>query len=160
MTSSCYECVVNSDQKKKCPRCREGMAHSRFCSFTKTFEVLSKYGLDASNSWVKKLRKEIGKDKVYSQHLDNLLNILNNSKDEEGTTITEESTSDFDSVVEDMNIKPTFKMSECANCGVAETSDSKKLKRCAGCISVVYCSASCQKEHWKKGHSNLCRKIH
>ncbi|KAJ7599932.1 hypothetical protein C8J56DRAFT_1156572 [Mycena floridula] len=32
-----------------------------------------------------------------------------------------------------------------------------RMKRCAGCLSVVYCSRSCQKEHWASEHSTVCQ---
>ena len=30
------------------------------------------------------------------------------------------------------------------------------LSRCGGCKSVSYCSAECQRTHWKKGHKQEC----
>ncbi len=46
--------------------------------------------------------------------------------------------------------------SSCASCGVTE-SDEIKLKDCAACYLVRYCSVKCQKEHWCK-HKQACRK--
>eukprot|EP00984_Skeletonema_dohrnii_P004987 scaffold1769_cov132-Skeletonema_dohrnii-CCMP3373.AAC.4 len=37
--------------------------------------------------------------------------------------------------------------SVCASCGVAEVDNNKKLKECADCDLVRYCSDACQKEH-------------
>lgn len=45
--------------------------------------------------------------------------------------------------------------SSCASCGVAE-SDDIKLKNCAGCYLVSYCSVKCQKEHRSK-HKQACK---
>ena len=43
----------------------------------------------------------------------------------------------------------------CAYCGAAET-DQRKLRRCAKCHAVAYCSPACQKDHWKK-HRPQCK---
>ncbi|KAJ7584710.1 hypothetical protein C8J56DRAFT_1090645 [Mycena floridula] len=32
-----------------------------------------------------------------------------------------------------------------------------RLQRCAGCLRVVYCSRSCQKQDWAGGHSRICQ---
>ena len=34
-----------------------------------------------------------------------------------------------------------------------------KFKRCAGCKVAVYCSAHCQKTHWKSGHKAACKAL-
>eukprot|EP00985_Skeletonema_marinoi_P002915 scaffold1192_cov80-Skeletonema_marinoi.AAC.5 len=44
----------------------------------------------------------------------------------------------------------------CASCGIAE-GDDIKLKECAACKSVRYCSDECQKEH-KLQHKRACKK--
>jgi len=44
----------------------------------------------------------------------------------------------------------------CAACGVLPLEGSKHLK-CLGCRAVRYCSASCQKSHWKQ-HKVHCNK--
>lgn len=41
----------------------------------------------------------------------------------------------------------------CTNCG---SSTAPKLKRCAQCRAVRYCSKECQKAHWASGHSKVC----
>ncbi len=43
----------------------------------------------------------------------------------------------------------------CAACGKAETVE-KKLSKCAGCQSLVYCDAACQKDDWRR-HKPACR---
>ena len=40
----------------------------------------------------------------------------------------------------------------CANCQRKET----KLRACAGCNAVRYCSESCQRQHWKTAHKMSC----
>ena len=48
---------------------------------------------------------------------------------------------------------------KCANCGqAAESMPSKKLKQCAVCEAVSYCSRNCQVKHWKDGHKKDCVK--
>ena len=42
----------------------------------------------------------------------------------------------------------------CANCGKGEE-ESISLKKCGACMSVKYCSAACQKEHWPQ-HKKDC----
>ena len=43
---------------------------------------------------------------------------------------------------------------QCYGCKKHHQRDA--LKRCAGCLSVAYCSAECQKAHWKL-HKPACR---
>ncbi|KAL2119120.1 hypothetical protein VTJ04DRAFT_6080 [Mycothermus thermophilus] len=38
----------------------------------------------------------------------------------------------------------------CRNCGKSEEEDGVKLKNCARCLAVAYCSSACQKKDWKK----------
>ena len=47
-------------------------------------------------------------------------------------------------------------MLSCANCGKGEE-DSDKLKKCGACLSVKYCSATCQKAH-RPQHKKECKK--
>lgn len=47
---------------------------------------------------------------------------------------------------------------ECAACGVTRGS-GVKLRRCAGCASVRYCSEQCQVAHWQSGHKRECRRL-
>jgi len=46
-------------------------------------------------------------------------------------------------------------VSACAGCGIKEDSSERFLK-CGKCLSVVYCSAVCQKKSWKEGHKAVC----
>lgn len=45
----------------------------------------------------------------------------------------------------------------CAFCGAVAGQDAPKLKRCANCRLVLYCSPACQRKHWKAGHKAECR---
>eukprot|EP00051_Salpingoeca_urceolata_P019536 m.286265 g.286265 ORF g.286265 m.286265 type:complete len:755 (-) comp19437_c2_seq6:1104-3368(-) len=45
----------------------------------------------------------------------------------------------------------------CATCGVKEKGTARH-KRCAQCLSVMYCSPKCQRRHWKNGHKAVCGK--
>ena len=45
----------------------------------------------------------------------------------------------------------------CSNCGVAGVAN-KDVKLCNSCKCVWYCSAACQKAHWK-GHKKECKEI-
>ncbi len=49
----------------------------------------------------------------------------------------------------DSNVTELIK---CANC----SNNSGNLLRCAGCKSVYYCNATCQKQHWKQ-HKMTCK---
>jgi hypothetical protein len=43
---------------------------------------------------------------------------------------------------------------ECTNCGVVQTDCS--LMNCSRCKLTMYCSKSCQKQHWRQGHKRFC----
>ena len=45
---------------------------------------------------------------------------------------------------------------ECENCGKREFARERKLKRCARCKVVLYCSEKCQKEDWHH-HKESCK---
>jgi uncharacterized protein len=49
-----------------------------------------------------------------------------------------------------------FKMDKCGCCKTPE-SDDIPIKRCAGCLSIGYCSKDCQTKHWKMGHKMDCK---
>eukprot|EP00984_Skeletonema_dohrnii_P020818 scaffold10229_cov129-Skeletonema_dohrnii-CCMP3373.AAC.5 len=59
----------------------------------------------------------------------------------------------------DMLRKSTIKkITCCAACGIAEAgADDIKLKECATCDLVRYCSDACQKNHWPQ-HEEACKK--
>ena len=44
----------------------------------------------------------------------------------------------------------------CASCGIAEI-DEIKLKKCAACKSVQYCSDECEADH-RQQHEGECEK--
>lgn len=48
----------------------------------------------------------------------------------------------------------------CAQCGSGSRRDgkSKPLLQCSACLGVRYCSAECQKVHWKRVHRKECVK--
>ena len=45
----------------------------------------------------------------------------------------------------------------CANCSTLESSLETKLLKCSGCRQILYCSAKCQRHHWKKLHKKQCQ---
>ena len=46
---------------------------------------------------------------------------------------------------------------DCANCGAPELPDGKPHRMCSRCKMTFYCSAECQKTHWKTGgHKQHC----
>jgi len=43
-------------------------------------------------------------------------------------------------------------------CGFCKKQPGKeKFKKCSNCLAVSYCSAKCQKSHWKAGHKEACK---
>jgi hypothetical protein len=49
------------------------------------------------------------------------------------------------------------RLKSCRNCGKKEGGETGvKLKRCARCLEVVYCSSECQKKDWRK-HRMECK---
>eukprot|EP00985_Skeletonema_marinoi_P029791 scaffold29065_cov73-Skeletonema_marinoi.AAC.1 len=55
-----------------------------------------------------------------------------------------------------MSEENTSSISVCASCGIAEV-DEIKLKECADCDLVRYCSDECQQDH-KSQHEEACKK--
>jgi len=45
----------------------------------------------------------------------------------------------------------------CDHCQI-EFSDGRSYAICGGCRSVLYCSAACQKEHWRDAHRAVCKR--
>jgi hypothetical protein len=45
---------------------------------------------------------------------------------------------------------------QCAGCGAAAAADGAGFNRCAACKAVFYCTAECQKAHWKAAHKAPC----
>ena len=44
----------------------------------------------------------------------------------------------------------------CARCNSSRSSDGTRLRKCAGCKTVKYCSIECQGWHWKNTHKQEC----
>ena len=48
-------------------------------------------------------------------------------------------------------------LSQCASCGKPRAAMAEDPKRCNRCFAAAYCSAACQKQHWKRGgHKVAC----
>ncbi|KIZ03916.1 hypothetical protein MNEG_4044 [Monoraphidium neglectum] len=49
----------------------------------------------------------------------------------------------------------------CAVCGAAAAPGGGVLKKCSGCMAVLYCSAACQTQDWKQagGHRATCKQL-
>jgi hypothetical protein len=60
-----------------------------------------------------------------------------------------------------LGVEPTISR-KCSNCEISSSDlDIKscgkdELKRCSRCQESRYCSAPCQRTHWKNGHKNQC----
>lgn len=66
---------------------------------------------------------------------------------------------DEDNPVAQELVKELEIQNKCANCcREAESTPTKKLKQCAVCEAVSYCSRDCQVKHWKDGHKSDCVK--
>ena len=44
----------------------------------------------------------------------------------------------------------------CAGCGAVRDAAAPPFKLCAACKKVAYCTADCQKGHWKRAHKREC----
>ena len=48
-------------------------------------------------------------------------------------------------------------LSLCASCGMPSADMAGAPLKCARCKAAAYCSAACQKQHWKRGgHKVAC----
>ena len=48
-------------------------------------------------------------------------------------------------------------LTNCAACAAPLAQDHKA--RCVRC-QTRYCHATCQQDHWRRGHKQMCKKIH
>jgi hypothetical protein len=44
----------------------------------------------------------------------------------------------------------------CAHCQKRDGDNSVNLRVCSGCEVVLYCSRTCQRQHWVAGHKHEC----
>ena len=44
----------------------------------------------------------------------------------------------------------------CAACAAPLAHDAPRCVRC----KIRYCDATCQHDHWRRGHKQMCKKIH
>ena len=47
-------------------------------------------------------------------------------------------------------------LTTCAACGTAFQAKAKQCGRC----KTPYCNATCQTDHWRREHKQMCKKIH
>ena len=47
-------------------------------------------------------------------------------------------------------------LTTCASCAAPIPYEAPQCKRCA----TRYCSSTCQHDHWRRGHKQICKKIH
>ena len=49
----------------------------------------------------------------------------------------------------------------CSSCAKPRSASGENMKICSGCKCANYCSAVCQRAHWKMngGHKTECKKI-
>ena len=55
-------------------------------------------------------------------------------------------------------VKAALEPRPCAQCGAVEPALGK-FNKCAGCKVVRYCSADCQRAHWKTTHKGDCKRL-
>ena len=55
-----------------------------------------------------------------------------------------------------IHVERGTRLQACAYCMAHE--GNLKLRKCAQCRAVVYCSAECQKKHWKV-HKQQCKRL-
>ena len=47
-------------------------------------------------------------------------------------------------------------LTKCAACAAPLAHDAPRCVRC----KLRYCNATCQHDHWRRGHKQMCKKIH
>ena len=47
-------------------------------------------------------------------------------------------------------------LTECAACGETLAHDAPRCVRCW----TRYCDSTCQHDHWRRGHKQICKKVH
>ena len=47
-------------------------------------------------------------------------------------------------------------LTKCAACAAPLAHDAPRCLRC----KVRYCNRTCQMDHWRRGHKQMCKKIH
>ncbi|KAF7327170.1 MYND-type domain-containing protein [Mycena kentingensis (nom. inval.)] len=64
-------------------------------------------------------------------------------------------------VVEDFNRGMLTASKACDEVKCSKIAERRNMKRCAGCLTVYYCSANCQKRDWSgiDGHRKFCQKL-
>ena len=50
----------------------------------------------------------------------------------------------------------TTMITDCAACAAPLAHDAPRCVRC----KTRYCNATCQHDHWRRGHKQICKKIH
>ena len=57
-----------------------------------------------------------------------------------------------------MNVPPQDQMI-LVNCAACAAPLAHNAPRCVRC-KLRYCNATCQHDHWRRGHKQMCKKIH
>ena len=52
--------------------------------------------------------------------------------------------------------KPKMILTTCAACAAPLAHNAPRCVRC----KLRYCNATCQHDHWRRGHKQICKKIH
>jgi len=55
-----------------------------------------------------------------------------------------------------MSAPRIFLLTDCAACAAPLAHDAPRCVRC----KVRYCDSTCQHDHWRRGHKQMCKKIH
>jgi len=56
------------------------------------------------------------------------------------------------------NEEARVKLNKCHACDKVDPTGSE-FKRCSRCKVALYCSADCQRNHWKDGHKEDCKSL-